>query len=118
MLKEFNKNLNSLVGTMWGISLSMLLGSLFNSAIKGESFIPKTEFTIILLSFATIFNLIISTYILIKGGIKQVNITYVCPTARKYMSEQEISEYEKVVEIEIRKDKEFIEELEKAYKEM
>jgi len=95
MFKKFNYNLNhNPVGVIFGISLSMLSGCLFNLAIQQEGIIPKTELTIILLGFATVFNLMVSTYILIKGEIKQVNVTYVCPTARKYMSEREIEEIE------------------------
>jgi len=96
MFKKFNHNLNhNPVGVIFGISLSMLLGCLFNLAIPQEGIIPKTELTIILLGFAMVFNLVVSTYILIKGDIKQVNVVYVCPTARKYMSEKEIEEIEK-----------------------
>jgi len=95
MFKKFNHNLNhNPVGTIWGVSLVMLLGCLINFAIPQEGIIPKTESTIIFLSFATVFNLVISTCILIKGEIKQVNVTYVCPIARKYMSEREIEEIE------------------------
>ena len=95
MFKKFNNNLNhSPVGAIFGMSLSMLLGCLFNLAMPQEGIIPKTELTIIILGFATVFNLVISTCILIKGEIKQVNVTYVCPTARKYMSEREIEEIE------------------------
>jgi len=36
----------------------------------------------------------ISLSMLLEGEIKQVNVTYVCPTARKYMNEQEIKEIE------------------------
>jgi len=48
------------------------------------------------LSVAIISNFSIATYILIKGEIVPVNVTYVCPTARKYLSEQEIEEIENV----------------------
>jgi len=119
MFKKFNHNLNhNPVGVIFGISLSMLLGCLFNLAIPQEGIIPKIELTIILLSFSTIFNLVVSTYIIIKGEIKQVNVTYVCPTARKYLSEQEIEKIEKTVEEEIKKDVEYGEEMIKAYKEI
>jgi len=50
------------------------------------------------LSVAIISNFSIATYILIKGEIVPVNVTYVCPTARKYLSEQEINKIEKVEE--------------------
>jgi hypothetical protein len=96
LFKKFNTNLNySNVGKVWFISLATLSACLFELVMPGEGIVPKTELIIILLSFATIFNLVTATYILIKGEFKQVNVTYVCPTARQYMSEQEIVEIEK-----------------------
>jgi len=119
MFKKFNYNLNhSLVGTIWGISLSIMLACLFELSINLESIIPKSELVVVLLSVAIISNFSIATYILFKSDIVPVNVTYVCPTARKYLSEQEIKEYEKVVEDEIINDIEFGEELVKAYKEI
>ena len=96
MFKKFNYNLNhSLVGTIWGISLSIMLACLFELSINLEGIIPKSELVVVLLSVSIISNFSIATYILIKGEIVPVNVTYVCPTARKYMSEKEIEEIEK-----------------------
>jgi len=105
MFKKFNNNLNhSLVGTIWGISFSIMLACLFELSINVEGIIPKSELVVVLLSVAIISNFCIATYILFKGEIKQVNVTYVCPTARKYMSEKEIEEIEKGVESEVKKE--------------
>jgi len=95
MFKRFNYNLSkNPVSVIWSVSLSMLLGCLFNLAIPQEGIVSKAELALILFGFSTIFNLIVSTWFIYKGEIKQVNITYVCPTARKYMSQQEINEVE------------------------
>ena len=119
MFKKFNYNLNhSLVGSMWGISLSIILTIGFALLLPEEGIVPMNQMITIFLSMGMLINFIVATYILFKGEIKQVNVTYVCPTARKYLSEQEISEYEKSVEDEIRKDIEFGEELVNAYKEI
>ena len=99
MLKKFNYNLNhSLVGTIWGISLSIMLACLFELSINLEGIVPKSELALVLLSVAIISNFIIATCILIKGDVKPVNVTYVCPTARQYLSDKEIDEIEKIEE--------------------
>lgn len=99
MFKKFNYNLNhNPVGAIWGISLVMSICSLFVLTIFGQTFIDKSQLIIILLGYGTIFNLGVATYILIKGDIQPVNVTYICPTARKYMNEREIKEIEKVEE--------------------
>lgn len=95
MFKKFNYQLNhSPVGVIWGISFSMLLGCLFIWSINGTFLMPKDEVIKIILGYGMIANLIVATYILFKGEIKQVNVTYVCPTARKYMNEQELLKIE------------------------
>ena len=63
----------------------------------------KNELIITILGYLTVMNFIVTTYIIFTDEIKQVNITYVCPTARKYMSEKEIQEIEKEVENKIKK---------------
>ena len=73
-----------------------MLACLFELSINLEGIIPKSELVVVLLSVAIISNFSIATYILIKGEIVPVNVNYVCPTARKHMSEQEIEEIEKV----------------------
>jgi len=120
MFKKFNYNLNhSRVGAIWGISLIMILLGFLVQFMPGEFIIPKSQMIIFLLGYGLIFNFIIATYTLIKGDFKQpLNVTYVCPTARKYLSEQEIKEYETSVEDEIKKDIEFGKEMVKAYKEI
>jgi len=119
MFKKFNYNLNhNPVGTIWGISLSIILVIGIALILPGEPIIPLNEIIIALLSIGMFVNFVTATAILFTGEIKQVNVTYVCPTAIKYLSEQEIKEYEKTVEDEIRKDIEFGEELVKAYKEI
>lgn len=116
MFKKFNYNLNhSPVGAIWGFSLVAIVCCLFVNFINVEGIMDKSELIITILGYITVMNLIVTTYILFIGEIKQVNVTYVCPTARKYMSEQEINEYEKTEE---EKDKKFIEDLERAYKEI
>lgn len=97
MFKKFNHNFNhSPVGAIWGFSLVAFICCLFVWLIKAEGIIPKNEMIMTILWFVTIANFITSTYILFTGEIKQVNVNYVCPTARKHMSEQEIEEIEKV----------------------
>jgi len=119
MFKRFNYNLNhSPVGAIWGFSLVAIVCCLFVYLIKAEGIMDKSELIMTTLWLVTIANFITSTYILFTGEIKQVNVTYVYPTARKYMSEKEVEEYEKLVEDEIRKDIEYGEEMIKAYKEM
>jgi len=95
MFKKFSYSLNhSPVGGMWGISLAIILTIGFALILPGEMIVPLNQVVIILLSIGMIVNFVISTYILFTGEIKQVNVTYVCPTARKYMSEQEIKDIE------------------------
>jgi len=69
---------------------------LFVYLIKVEGVMDKNEMIMATLWCVTIANFITSTYILFVGEIKQVNVTYVCPTVRKYMSEQETKEIENV----------------------
>jgi len=83
MFKKFNYNFNhSPVGAIWGFSLVAFICCLFVYLIKAEGIIPKNEMIMTILWFVTIANFITSTYILFIGEIKQVNVTYVCPTAR------------------------------------
>jgi len=96
MFKKFNYNLNhSPVGAIWGFSLVAFICCLFVYLIKVEGVMDKNEMIMATLWCVTIANFITSTYILFTGEIKQVNVVYVCPTARKYMSEKEIEEIEK-----------------------
>lgn len=62
--------------------------------LPDEGVISAGQLITIILSIGLIVNFIVSTLILINGEIKQVNVTYVCPTVRKFMSEQEIKEIE------------------------
>jgi len=95
MFKKFNYNLNrSPVGAIWGTSLVIILMILITLFLPGKTVIPKNQLVFILLFIGLFFNFAISSVILVSGNIKQVNVTYVCPTVRKYMSEQEIEEYE------------------------
>ena len=71
----------------------MILITLF---LPGETLIPKNQLVFILAFVGLFFNFAISSVILASGEIKQVNVTYVCPTARKYMNEKEIKEIENV----------------------
>jgi len=97
MFKKFNHNFNhSPVGAIWGFSLVAFICCLFVYLIKVEGVMDKNEMIMATLWCVTIANFITSTYILFTGEIKQVNVNYVCPTARKHMSEQEIEEIEKV----------------------
>jgi len=96
MFNKFNYNLNhSSVGAIWAFSIIALIFCLFVNLINVEGLMNRSELIITILVYLTVMNIIIATIILFKGEIKQVNVTYVCPTARKYMSEQEISEIEK-----------------------
>lgn len=95
MFKKFNYNLNhSPVGGIWGLSLAIVLVIGFIMVLPEGGIVSKDELIFTLLSMGLIMNFISATYILLTGEIKQVNVTYVCPTAREYMSEQEISEIE------------------------
>ena len=97
MFKKFNNNLNrSPVGAIWGISFVIILMILTTLFLPGETVIPKNQLVFILAFVGLFFNFAISSVILASVEIKQVNVTYVCPTARKYMSEQEIEEIENV----------------------
>lgn len=96
MLKKFNHALShNPVGGIWGISLGVFLGIGFSLILPGETIIPLNQFIIVVLSIGLLMNFCIATYILLTGEIKQVNVTYVCPTARKYMSEKEIEKIER-----------------------
>jgi len=96
MFKKFNYNLNhSPVGGIWGLSLAIMFAIAFIMILPEGSIISNSELIITLLSMGLIMNFINATYILFRGEIKQVNVTYVCPTARKYLSEKEINEIEK-----------------------
>jgi len=96
MFKKFNHNLNrSPVGAIWGISVAVVLSIGVIQFPLGDPIIPIYQIVIALLSMSMIFNFAISTYILITGEIKQVNVYRVCPTARQYMSEKEIEKIEK-----------------------
>lgn len=91
MFKKFNYALNhSPVGSIWGISLAIMGTIGFILILPNEGIIPEYQIVIALLGMGMLFNFGIATYILFTGEIKRVNVTYVCPTARKYMSEQEI----------------------------
>ena len=95
MFKKFNYNLNhTRIGAIWGISFTIILCIGFASILPEGEILPMNQLKHILLVLNLIMSFVISTYILFKGEIKPVNVTYVCPTARKYMSEQEIKEIE------------------------
>lgn len=95
MFKKFNYNLNhSHIGKLWNTTLAILVAVGFNSILPGETLIDKNQFAIVLLGFSTIITLGVCTYILFKGEIKPIKITYVCPTARQYMNEEEINKIE------------------------
>lgn len=95
MFKKFNYNLNhSPIGSIWGISLAVFVIIGFALILPDESIIPTSQLITIFLGIGLIMNFINATYILLTGEIKQINITYVCPTARKHMNEQEIKEIE------------------------
>jgi len=97
MFKKFNNNLNrSPVGAIWGISFVIILMILIILFLPGETMIPKNQLVFILAFVGLFFNFAISSIIVASGEIKQVNVTYVCPTARKYMNEKEIKEIENV----------------------
>jgi len=96
LFKKFNYNLNhSPIGAIWGFSLVAIVCCLFVNVINVQGIMDKSELIITILGYITVMNLIVTTYILFVGEIVPVNLTYVCPTARKYMSEKEIEEIEK-----------------------
>jgi len=67
MFKKFNYQLNhNPVGSIWGITLAMLLCCLFVLSVEGGGLVSKKDMILLFLSYTSISNFIYATYILVR----------------------------------------------------